>query len=126
MHAPHSCSSSPYNHGISRLFSFLTDYGDWEVPPGVQRFSTQELAKITDNFSDSHVIGAGGFGKVFYGTLEDGRMVAIKRASATSMQGVGEFRNEITLLSRLHHRHLVRLEGFCEEQDLQARFVCLY
>eukprot|EP00246_Nothoceros_aenigmaticus_P016754 TRINITY_DN7813_c0_g2_i1.p1 TRINITY_DN7813_c0_g2~~TRINITY_DN7813_c0_g2_i1.p1 ORF type:complete len:827 (-),score=114.84 TRINITY_DN7813_c0_g2_i1:455-2935(-) len=95
------------------------DLGDWEVPPGVERFTVQELARITGNFSDANVIGAGGFGKVFYGTLDDGRVVAIKRASATSMQGASEFRNEITLLSRLHHRHLVRLEGFCEEQEIQ-------
>lgn len=102
------------------MFVCLADLGDWEVPAGVQRFTLQDLARITSNFSDGHVIGAGGFGKVFWGTLEDGRTVAIKRASATSMQGTGEFRNEITLLSRLHHRHLVRLEGFCDEQEMQA------
>lgn len=53
----------------------------------------------------------------------DGKMVAIKRASMTSFHGQSEFRNEVTLLSRLHHRHLVRLEGFCDEEDLQ---VCIY
>jgi len=78
-----------------------------------------ELSKATGNFNREHEIGSGGFGKVFFGTLADGKMVAIKRASTTSLQGQIEFRNEVNLLSRLHHRHLVRLEGFCEDQDLQ-------
>jgi serine/threonine protein kinase len=56
---------------------------------------------------------------VFHGTLDDGKMVAIKRASEQSLQGTTEFRNEVLLLSRLHHRHLVRLEGFCDDKGLQ-------
>lgn len=92
---------------------------DWEVPEGVHRFTMAELSKATGHFNRDHEIGSGGFGKVFFGTLPDGKVVAIKRASTTSMQGQVEFRNEVNLLSRLHHRHLVRLEGFCEDQDLQ-------
>ncbi|BBN05757.1 protein MpRLK-Pelle_URK-Pp-1b [Marchantia polymorpha subsp. ruderalis] len=92
----------------------------WEMPAGVHRFTVEELARITSDFDESHIIGAGGFGKVFWGLLDDGRMVAIKRASAGSLQGVKEFRNEVILLSRLHHRHLVRLEGFCEEKNFQV------
>ncbi|KAG6541341.1 hypothetical protein Mapa_017283 [Marchantia paleacea] len=109
-------------------FSFLDIFSNketeldenWEMPAGVHRFTVEELARITSDFDDSHIIGAGGFGKVFSGILDDGRMVAIKRASAGSLQGVKEFRNEVTLLSRLHHRHLVRLEGFCEEKNFQV------
>lgn len=93
---------------------------DWDVPEGVHRFTMAELSKATGNFGREYEIGAGGFGKVFFGTLADGKMVAIKRASTTSLQGQIEFRNEVNLLSRLHHRHLVRLEGFCEEEDLQV------
>jgi hypothetical protein len=93
---------------------------DWDVPEGVHRFTMAELSKATGNFGREYEIGAGGFGKVFFGTLADGKMVAIKRASTTSLQGQIEFRNEVNLLSRLHHRHLVRLEGFCEEDDLQV------
>lgn len=95
---------------------------DWVVPAGVKRFTLEELARITDDFSDTHLVGAGGFGKVFSGTLDDGRVVAIKRASTNlkTLQGLSEFRNEVTLLSRLHHRHLVRLEGFCDDLGFQV------
>ncbi|BBN05753.1 protein MpRLK-Pelle_URK-Pp-1a [Marchantia polymorpha subsp. ruderalis] len=104
------------------IFSNKEDAFDeeWEMPASVHRFSVEELARITEDFNDSHIIGHGGFGKVYAGTLDDGRMVAIKRASAGSLQGVKEFRNEVTLLSRLHHRHLVRLEGFCAEKEFQV------
>ncbi|CAM6023533.1 unnamed protein product [Sphagnum balticum] len=95
------------------------NYGPWEIPSGVQKYTFSELAKATGNFSEANEIGAGGFGKVFYGTLGDGKMVAIKRASEQSLQGTTEFRNEVLLLSRLHHRHLVRLEGFCDDKGLQ-------
>ncbi|KAH8964807.1 hypothetical protein BDL97_04G084700 [Sphagnum fallax] len=95
------------------------NYGPWEIPSGVQKYTFSELAKATGNFSEANEIGAGGFGKVFKGTLDDGKMVAIKRASQQSLQGTTEFRNEVLLLSRLHHRHLVRLEGFCDDKGLQ-------
>ncbi|KAH9565622.1 hypothetical protein CY35_04G086800 [Sphagnum magellanicum] len=95
------------------------NYGPWEIPSGVQKYTFSELAKATGNFSEANEIGAGGFGKVFHGTLDDGKMVAIKRASQQSLQGTTEFRNEVLLLSRLHHRHLVRLEGFCDDKGLQ-------
>lgn len=56
---------------------------------------------------------------MYKGTLVDGTRVAIKRAERGSMQGVGEFKNEIELLSRVHHRNLVSLIGFCYEQGEQ-------
>jgi hypothetical protein len=100
--------------------------GPWEIPSGVQKYTFSELAEATGNFSEANEIGAGGFGKVFKGTLDDGKMVAIKRASQQSLQGTTEFRNEVLLLSRLHHRHLVRLEGFCDDKGLQVLAGILY
>lgn len=94
--------------------------GPWEIPNGVQRYTFRELTKATSNWNEANEIGQGGFGKVFHGVFDDGKMVAIKRASDVSMQGTLEFRNEVLLLSRLHHRHLVRLEGFCDENDMQV------
>ncbi|KAI5055830.1 hypothetical protein GOP47_0029351 [Adiantum capillus-veneris] len=95
------------------------DAGDWEVPQGVRRFTYKEITKSTKSFDASCEIGEGGFGKVYVAQLDDGKYVAIKRASDLSFQGTKEFQNEITLLSRLHHRHLVRLEGFCDDRDEQ-------
>uniref|UniRef100_A0A0E0DT82 non-specific serine/threonine protein kinase n=1 Tax=Oryza meridionalis TaxID=40149 RepID=A0A0E0DT82_9ORYZ len=82
---------------------------------GTRFFCVDELKSCTGNFSDSHEIGSGGYGKVYKGTLADGTRVAIKRAQPGSMQGVVEFKNEIELLSRVHHRNLVRLIGYCYE-----------
>ncbi|CAN6359685.1 unnamed protein product [Urochloa humidicola] len=86
---------------------------------GARNFSFTELRNCTNNFSDTHEIGSGGYGKVYKGTLVDGTRVAIKRAERGSMQGVVEFKNEIELLSRVHHRNLVSLIGFCYEQGEQ-------
>jgi hypothetical protein len=61
--------------------------GDWQIPNDVKKYAFFELAKATDNFSAAHEIGAGGFGKVFCGTFDDGKMVAIKRAKDESGQG---------------------------------------
>jgi hypothetical protein len=110
---------------VMEMDGFHTD-GPWEIPSGVQKFTFQELAKATGNFSEVNEIGAGGFGKVFRGTLDDGKVVAIKRASEQSLQGTVEFRNEVLLLSRLHHRHLVRLEGFCDDKGLQVLAAILF
>ncbi|KAH7278162.1 hypothetical protein KP509_38G027600 [Ceratopteris richardii] len=92
---------------------------DWVVPQGVKRFTYRDLVKATKSFDKSCEIGEGGFGKVYVGNLEDGKRVAIKRAGELSHQGTKEFHNEITVLSRLRHRYLVRLEGFCDDKDEQ-------
>ncbi|KAK4745119.1 hypothetical protein SAY87_011431 [Trapa incisa] len=86
---------------------------------GARWFSFDELRKITNNFSESNDIGSGGYGKVYRGTLPSGQLVAVKRAQQGSMQGGVEFKNEIELLSRVHHKNLVDLVGFCFEQGEQ-------
>ncbi|XVF54345.1 hypothetical protein PTKIN_Ptkin05aG0174100 [Pterospermum kingtungense] len=93
------CSSFFSNQGLGRFFTFA------------------ELQNATQNFDEKTVIGVGGFGKVFIGTLEDGTKVAIKRGNQGSEQGVNEFQTEIQMLSKLRHRHLVSLIGFCDEQS---------
>ncbi|PKI41018.1 hypothetical protein CRG98_038546 [Punica granatum] len=86
---------------------------------GARWFSFDELKKCTNNFSENSEIGFGGYGKVYRGILSDGQVVAIKRAQQGSMQGGLEFRTEIELLSRVHHKNLVGLVGFCFEQGEQ-------
>ncbi|MCL7039363.1 hypothetical protein MKW94_029210 [Papaver nudicaule] len=74
-----------------------------------------EIRDATSNFDESLVIGVGGFGKVYRGVLENGALVAVKRGNSRSQQGLVEFKTEIEMLSKLRHRHLVSLIGYCEE-----------
>lgn len=87
---------------------------------GVKDFTFDELSHCTQDFNDSTLIGQGGYGKVYRGVLADGTAVAIKRAQQGSLQGSKEFFTEIELLSRLHHRNLVSLLGYCDEEDEQV------
>lgn len=82
-----------------------------------RRFTIGEIRAATKNFDGTLVIGNGGFGKVFKGEIEDGTLVAVKRAHPQSEQGLVEFETEIEMLSKLRHRHLVSMIGFCEEQN---------
>nr|KYP35942.1 Putative serine/threonine-protein kinase-like protein CCR3 [Cajanus cajan] len=87
-----------------------------------EEFTLAELVAATDNFSLENKIGAGSYGVVYRGKLVDGREVAIKRGeTGTKMKKFQEkesaFESELAFLSRLHHKHLVRLVGFCEEKD---------
>uniref|UniRef100_A0A0A9GJ58 non-specific serine/threonine protein kinase n=1 Tax=Arundo donax TaxID=35708 RepID=A0A0A9GJ58_ARUDO len=86
---------------------------------GVRCFTFEEMATATNNFDLSAQVGQGGYGKVYRGILADGAIVAIKRAHEDSLQGSQEFCTEIELLSRLHHRNLVSLVGYCDEEDEQ-------
>lgn len=74
-----------------------------------------EVREATKNFDKTLVLGVGGFGKVYRGVLENGTVVAVKRGNPRSRQGLTEFRTEIDMLSKLRHRHLVSLIGYCEE-----------
>lgn len=87
---------------------------------GVKSFIYGEMALATNNFSSSSQVGQGGYGKVYKGILTDGKIVAIKRAQEGSLQGEKEFLTEIQLLSRLHHRNLVSLIGYCDEEGEQV------
>ena len=82
-----------------------------------KQFTLPEILAATNNFDDSLVIGVGGFGKVYKGEIEDGTLVAIKRSNPQSEQGLAEFETEIEMLSKLRHRHLVSMIGFCDEQN---------
>ncbi|KAM0848607.1 hypothetical protein ACQ4PT_054277 [Festuca glaucescens] len=86
---------------------------------GVRCFKFEEMARATNNFDILAQVGQGGYGKVYRGTLDDGEIVAVKRAHEDSLQGSNEFYTEIELLSRLHHRNLVSLVGYCDEEDEQ-------
>ncbi|KAJ6742429.1 LRR RECEPTOR-LIKE KINASE [Salix viminalis] len=105
--------------GLSKPFASWApsgnDSGGAPQLKGARWFSYDELKKCTSNFSQSNEIGSGGYGKVYRGMLSDGQVVAIKRSQKGSMQGGLEFKTEIELLSRVHHKNLVGLVGFCFE-----------
>ncbi|KAK3017754.1 hypothetical protein RJ639_005070 [Escallonia herrerae] len=85
----------------------------------VKSFNFEEMALATDGFNSSALVGEGGYGKVYKGILSNNTSVAIKRAKEQSLQGEKEFFTEILMLSRLHHRNLVSLVGYCDEEDEQ-------
>ncbi|CAK7333959.1 unnamed protein product [Dovyalis caffra] len=91
---------------------------DWELEMGPHRYSYQELKKATNSFSDKELLGKGGFGQVYKGTLPDSKsVVAVKRISKDSTQGLQEFVSEIASIGRLRHRNLVQLSGWCRRRD---------
>lgn len=76
-------------------------------------FTYDELATATNGFDNSLLLGQGGFGYVHKGVLPNGKDVAVKSLKVDSGQGEREFQAEVEIISRVHHRHLVSLVGYC-------------
>ena len=83
-------------------------------------FSLNEIERVTDNFDSSRILGEGGFGLVYSGVLDDERKVAVKVLKRDDQQGGREFLAEVEMLSRLHHRNLVKLIGICTEEHCRC------
>ncbi|XP_020870002.1 probable leucine-rich repeat receptor-like protein kinase At5g49770 isoform X2 [Arabidopsis lyrata subsp. lyrata] len=109
------------NDQINPFAKWDTSKNEIDAPQlmGTKAFTFEELSKCTNNFSDANDIGGGGYGQVYKGTLPSGQVIAIKRAQQGSMQGAFEFKTEIELLSRVHHKNVVKLLGFCFDQKEQ-------
>ncbi|ONM30190.1 LEAF RUST 10 DISEASE-RESISTANCE LOCUS RECEPTOR-LIKE PROTEIN KINASE-like 1.1 [Zea mays] len=95
-------------HSESSLQSYSKDL---ELGGSPQIFTYEELEEATDGFSDSRELGDGGFGTVYKGKLQDGRVVAVKRLYKNNYKRVEQFKNEVDILSRLLHQNLVILYG---------------
>ncbi|KAL6642067.1 hypothetical protein ACP70R_020248 [Stipagrostis hirtigluma subsp. patula] len=91
----------------------LGSYFSEVATESAHRFALSEIEDATDKFERR--IGSGGFGIVYYGKLADGREIAVKLLTNDSYQGIREFLNEVTLLSRIHHRHLVTFLGYSQQ-----------
>ncbi|KAF9587456.1 hypothetical protein IFM89_002637 [Coptis chinensis] len=78
-------------------------------------FSYAELRTATGDFNSTNKLGEGGFGPVYKGILSDGREVAVKKLLVTSHQGKSQFVAEISTISAVQHRNLVKLYGCCIE-----------
>ncbi|XP_027070848.1 receptor-like serine/threonine-protein kinase SD1-7 [Coffea arabica] len=83
----------------------------------LQMFSFDDIKAATNDFSNENKLGQGGYGPVYKAILLNGREVAVKRLSATSKQGIEEFKNEVLLTARLQHVNLVSVLGFCIERE---------
>ncbi|GKC25739.1 receptor-like protein kinase FERONIA, partial [Tanacetum coccineum] len=92
------------------------------------QFSIAEIHSATNDFDDDLIIGDGGFGKVYKGSIcikGTSQVVAIKRLDTMSNQGATEFRTEIEMLSKLRHCNLVSLIGFCDD-NMEMILVYVY
>ncbi|CAN6447440.1 unnamed protein product [Victoria cruziana] len=81
---------------------------------GIPSYPYKDLQKATLNFTT--VLGQGSFGPVYKAVMATGEVVAVKVLASNSRQGEREFHTEVVLLSRLHHRNLVNLVGYCIEK----------
>lgn len=109
------------SHSRSRSFSSKSNGGNMVIlgqngASAAYRIPFAVLQEATGGFDEGMVIGEGGFGKVYKGNMPDNTMVAIKRGNRRNQQGIHEFHTEIEMLSRLRHRHLVSLIGYCDDR----------
>ncbi|KQK20986.1 hypothetical protein BRADI_1g58000v3 [Brachypodium distachyon] len=90
---------------------------DWEVEFGPHRFSLKDLFRATEGFNNRHLLGRGGFGRVYKGVLPKSKLeIAVKRVSHESQQGIKEFIAEVVSIGRLRHRNIVQLLGYCRRK----------
>ncbi|EXB54101.1 L-type lectin-domain containing receptor kinase IX.1 [Morus notabilis] len=91
---------------------------------GPKRFTYRELSQATNEFSEQGKLGQGGFGGVYRGVLSESNMeVAVKRISKGSTQGKKEYISEVKIISRLRHKNLVQLIGWCHTK---GEFLLVY
>ncbi|XP_073139965.1 L-type lectin-domain containing receptor kinase S.1 isoform X2 [Henckelia pumila] len=90
---------------------------DWEMEYWPHRYSYEELSEATKGFSAEELLGSGGFGKVYKGTLTNNMEVAVKCVNHDSKQGLREFMAEISSMGRLQHKNLVQMRGWCRKKN---------
>ncbi|CAN8293247.1 unnamed protein product [Cochlearia groenlandica] len=90
---------------------------DWELEFWPHRFTYEELATATEDFSNERLLGSGGFGKVYRGILPNKTEIAVKCVNHDSKQGLREFMAEIESMGRLQHKNLVQMRGWCRRKN---------
>ncbi|KAJ9175001.1 hypothetical protein P3X46_013588 [Hevea brasiliensis] len=95
-----------------------TSNDDFEKKTGPRSFLYNELVLATNNFETERLLGKGGFGRVYIGILSDNSCVAVKRITTSeSHQGLKAYVSEVKAISRLRHRNLVQLIGWCRNKQ---------
>ncbi|KAL9305766.1 putative G-type lectin S-receptor-like serine/threonine-protein kinase RKS1 RLK-Pelle-DLSV family [Arabidopsis thaliana] len=113
-HRSSSANFAPVPFDFDESFRFEQDKArNRELP----LFDLNTIVAATNNFSSQNKLGAGGFGPVYKGVLQNRMEIAVKRLSRNSGQGMEEFKNEVKLISKLQHRNLVRILGCCVELE---------
>ncbi|KAI9180852.1 hypothetical protein LWI28_008718 [Acer negundo] len=115
---------SPVGTAKPRTAGAVPVAGSLPHPTSTRFLAYEELKEATNNFEAASILGEGGFGRVFKGVLSDGTAVAIKRLTNGGQQGDKEFLVEIEMLSRLHHRNLVKLVGYYSSRDSSQHLLC--
>ncbi|GAV84545.1 Pkinase domain-containing protein/WAK_assoc domain-containing protein [Cephalotus follicularis] len=93
---------------------------------GAHLFTYSELELATNNFDPNNELGDGGFGTVYYGELQDGRAIAVKRLFENNYKRVEQFDNEVEILTRLRHPNLVLLYGCTSRTSRELLLVYEY
>lgn len=121
-----SNSSSKFSYSASMPMTPRSE-GEILQATNLKSFAFTELKMATRNFRPDSVVGEGGFGSVFKGWIDEhsmtatkpgtGMMIAVKRLNQEGLQGHKEWLAEINYLGQLHHPHLVKLIGYCLEDE---------
>ncbi|RDX95422.1 LEAF RUST 10 DISEASE-RESISTANCE LOCUS RECEPTOR-LIKE PROTEIN KINASE-like 1.2, partial [Mucuna pruriens] len=121
----HAVSSSVVSKGIDSCSS-LEDLEQGSKYIGLHFFTYSELEEATNFFDPARELGDGGFGKVYFGKLQDGRLVAVKRMYEKSYRKLEQFVNEVEILTGLHHQNLVSLYGCTSRHSRELLLVYEY
>ncbi|XP_059066588.1 putative wall-associated receptor kinase-like 16 [Cryptomeria japonica] len=102
-------------NGGDHLEKLISSRGGVE---GVKLFSLNEIEKATNKFSQNLILGSGGYGAVYKGTLSNGLVVAVKRSKQVDSKQIDQFINEVCILSQINHRNVGKLLGCCLETSV--------
>ncbi|XP_073010632.1 receptor-like serine/threonine-protein kinase ALE2 isoform X1 [Typha latifolia] len=125
-----SCASGKRKNAVAKEIAkpgnadAVSVEGSLPHPTSTRFLAYEELKEATNNFEPASILGEGGFGRVFKGVLSDGTAVAIKKLTSGGHQGDKEFLVEVEMLSRLHHRNLVKLVGYYSNRDSSQNLLC--
>ncbi|KAF5189307.1 Wall-associated receptor kinase, partial [Thalictrum thalictroides] len=103
---------SPRSDGLPLLQIVLGGFDSTKI------FTTDELKLATNSYDKKRILGQGGFGTVYKGILPDLREVAIKKSKIADKNQLGQFINEVVILTNINHRNVVKLIGCCLETEV--------